>query len=250
MLPLYPHTLSANNLDVSPSSFAQIEKERSIRRRRFRWRRYYVEPHVLIIAIPTAVHESLHITLYMEYQSQLCRIGIQNTWATKGASTFQASHPEGDSAEGDSSGGPRPQRKGNNWPTLVIEAGDSESLNQLRMDMRWWFAVSDHKVKIVILAKLDRRQPKIILEKWEEEAATRLGATTTRRAAALQPVLKQEIMISHDETTSPISYNVTKGPLVLEFRLLYLREPGPQESDFIISISDLQRYAEAVWDKV
>lgn len=229
-------------IDVSPSSFAQIEEERSIRGRRFRWRRYHAEPQILIVAIPTGVHESLHQTLYLQYHSQLCRSGMEKTWATKGSATFPASHAWGDSAEGDSAGGPKPQRRGNDWPSLVIEAGDSESLNQLRTDMRWWFAVSDHEVKIVILAKLDRRQSKIILEKWEE--------ATTKRAAALQPVLKQDIAIIRDEATNPISYNVTNGPLILEFGLLFLREPGPQDSDFIISISDLQEYAEDVWTHV
>lgn len=190
----------------------------------------------------------------MRYYAQLCRTGMETTWATIGTTTFRSSHPGGDGGEGDSTGGPMPERKRpGDWPTLVIEAGHSESLNQLRNDMRWWFMASNHDVKIVILAKFDRGESRIILEKWEEEVATRPGATTTRRAAAVQqmlPVLKQEITINRDEATNPISYNVTRGPLVLEFGLLYLRDPGPQETDFIIDIPYLQEYAEQVWDQV
>ncbi|OTA97332.1 hypothetical protein M434DRAFT_296612 [Hypoxylon sp. CO27-5] len=152
--------------------------------------------------------------------------------------------------EGDSAGGPIPERRGHDkWPTLVIEAGVNESLAQLRLDTEWWFAASNHDVKIVLLAKLDSSQRMITLEKWvEEPVAARSGATTTRRSAALRPILQQTITIRRNEATSPISYNVTRGALVLEFRLLFLQSPGSGEGDIIISVSDLQWYAECVWD--
>ncbi|KAI1370228.1 hypothetical protein F4677DRAFT_465652 [Hypoxylon crocopeplum] len=212
---------------VSPSDFAEIEEERVIRRRKYRWRRYHAESRILVVAIPTGVHETLHLLLYEKYRDQLCGSGIQKAWTSIG-----------DSGEGDSTGGPKPQCV---WPTLVIQAGDSESLNQLRMDMQWWFAASNHDVKIVILAKFDRGQSRVILEKWEEAAAT---------SAALQPVLQQTITISRNQATNPVSYDVTRGALVLEFRLLFLRDPGLGQGDFIISIPDLQEYAEAVWARV
>ncbi|KAL7626166.1 hypothetical protein AAE478_002936 [Parahypoxylon ruwenzoriense] len=110
----------------------------------------------------------------------------------------------------------------------------------------WWFSTSNHDVKIVIVAKFDHRQREIILEKWEEAPPDRLGATTTRRTPTLQPVLRQEIAINRDQRTDPISYNVTRGPLVLGFKLLFLRDPCPQEGDYVISIPELQWYAECV----
>ncbi|KAI0835336.1 hypothetical protein F5Y06DRAFT_276684 [Hypoxylon sp. FL0890] len=230
--------------DVSPSNFARIEEQRTIRRRKVRWRRYHAESRILIITIPTRVHEFLHSVLYEKFRDHVS----SDDWATIAGTTFYTSRPGGGCGEGDSTGGPIPQRDGRDkWPTLVIEAGYSESLNQLHMDMQWWFTASNHDVKIVMLAKFDRRQRRIILEKWEEEAATRPGATTTRRAAALQPNLQQTITIHRNETTSPISYNVTRGALILEFRLLFLRDPGPQERDVVISVSVLQWYAARVW---
>ncbi|KAK3935211.1 hypothetical protein QBC46DRAFT_272236, partial [Diplogelasinospora grovesii] len=78
-------------------------------------------------------------------------------------------------------------------PTLVIEAGNSQTLEQLRVDMRWWFGPSNHQVKIVLLAKLDRNQGQIVLEKWvETRAQPRPGATTTRAAAASAAGLREE----------------------------------------------------------
>ena len=120
--------------------------------------------------------------------------------------------------------------------------------------MRWWFQASNHKVKIVILAKFDEQQHHILLEKWEEEISSPQGAITRSRAAVilqqngvLNPVKRQSITITRDETTNPVLYNVTRGGLVLGFRLLFLRDPGPPEGDFVLSIQDLQRYAENVW---
>lgn len=114
--------------------------------------------------------------------------------------------------------------------------------------MRWWFSASDHQVKIVLLTKFGHLHQRIIIERWEEEIQTRPGATTTRRAAAsgaIQPVLRQSITITRDPATD--SYQVARSALVLSFRLLFLRDPGPQEGDFIISIADLQAYARHVW---
>ncbi len=114
--------------------------------------------------------------------------------------------------------------------------------------MRWWFAASGHDVKIVLLAKFEHARYTITLERWEEEArGTRSGATMTRYAAAVQPVLRQVITITQDRNTDPVSYHVTSGALVLGFRLLFLRDPGPGEQDFVLSVQELEAYAEDVW---
>ncbi|KAK3379739.1 hypothetical protein B0T24DRAFT_612824 [Lasiosphaeria ovina] len=116
-----------------------------------------------------------------------------------------------------------------------------------------WFQASNHEVKIIILAKFDEQQHHILLEKWEEEISSPQGAIMRSRAATMQqngilnPVKRQSITITRDETTNPVSYNVTRGVLVLGFRLLFLRDPGPQEGDFVLSIQDLQLFAEKVW---
>lgn len=94
---------------------------------------------------------------------------------------------------------------------------------------------------------------KSFLEKWEEEIPVRTGATPTRRSATLQhqePVLRQSIAITPDTATNPATYNVTRGALVLSFRLLFLRDPGPGEGDLVYSVQDLEEYAEDVWGEV
>ncbi|KAK4158134.1 hypothetical protein C8A00DRAFT_39520 [Chaetomidium leptoderma] len=241
---------------VSPSHFTRIEREREKRRRKFRFRRYDSNSRILLITITTRLHETLHLALYYGcYSTKLVRAGMDRDWTPIGATTFrQQGHHGEDVGEGDSTGGPRPERSGcNKWPTLVIEAGHSEPLNELHNDMRWWFRTSDHDVQIVILAKFDHRQQHILLEQWEEEISYPQGAITrsrSRAATMLEPVKRQSITITRDETTNPVSYNVTRGALVLGFRRLFLRDPGPQDGDFIFCIQDLQRYAEDVWGVV
>jgi hypothetical protein len=116
--------------------------------------------------------------------------------------------------------------------------------------MRWWFARSEHQVKIVLLVKFERTRETLTMEKWEEEpTSARPGATTTRHAAALQPVLRQTITITRDPTTDPASFNVTSGALVLGFRLVFLRDPGHGEGDFVFSVEELKDYARTVWSR-
>lgn len=132
-------------------------------------------------------------------------------------------------------------------PTLVIEAGDSEPLTELRNDMRWWFSASDHKVKIVLLAKIERRQRVIVLERWQEQPRHgRQGPTSTRSSSVLQPHLQQTITVQNP--TQPVSYHVTRGDLILPYGLLFDCNPGPQDQDVVITVSDLEDYADQVWE--
>ncbi|KAI1403250.1 hypothetical protein F4819DRAFT_237364 [Hypoxylon fuscum] len=232
--------------NVSPIDFTHILEWISKRRRGIRFRRYHASTGILIITIPTGLHEALHTCIYNAFRDQLVKKNRERSWRSRGKTTFRGEN--GDVGEGDSTGGPRPGRTGcKDWPTLVVEAGDSEPLGELHKDMRWWFSTSSHQVKIVLLVKFDYVRREILIEKWEEEQPPRLGATTTRQAAtAFEPVLRQRVTIARDVATSPVSYHVTRTALVLSFRLLYLRNPGPQEGDFIISIPMLEIFAEDV----
>ncbi|KAK3359881.1 hypothetical protein B0T25DRAFT_577931 [Lasiosphaeria hispida] len=242
--------------NVSPSDFTDIERIREKREqegRRYRFRDYDSDSQILIITIPTALHEELHGRLYDEFIGQVRDMGLKNSWRGIRSTTLSAQqgHSGRSGKEGDSTGGPEPQRAAKSaWPTLVIEAGFSQSLEKLHLAMRRWFSLSNHEVKIVLLAKFNGTT--ILLEKWEEEMQVRPGATTTRHSLLQHPtpVLRQSITITQNATTNPISYNVTRGALVLSFRLLFLRDPGPREGDFVFSVQELEEYAEKVWARV
>jgi len=176
-------------------------------------------------------------------------MGLKNSWRNIGSAKRRAQQGQS-SKEGDSTGGPKPQRAGKGaWPTLVIEAGFSQTLGQLHLTMKRWFSMSNHEVKIVLLSKFDGTT--ILLERWEEEMAVRPGATTTRYSLQHPtPMLRQSITITQNATTNPISYNVTRGALILSFRLLFLRDPGPSEGDLVFGVQELEEYARDVWAQV
>lgn len=147
--------------------------KRDSRRRKFRLRRYNANRGTLIITIPTAIHEQLHSRLYdTAFKFQLMQMGLFFQWDDKASTRYQSRDEFGrdkDGGEGDSTGGPIPARDGRNqWPTLVIEAGVSQL--ELRNDMNWWFAASNHDVKIVVLVKLQQSRQQILIEKWRGQA--------------------------------------------------------------------------------
>ncbi|KAK0609314.1 hypothetical protein B0T17DRAFT_546729 [Bombardia bombarda] len=238
---------------LSPDQFAEIQYEPDLRADRLRFRRYNAASQTLTIVVPTDLHNVLHTALYFRYFLQLILSGTEYSWKSRGPITYQSDRAGGGSGEAGSTGGPRPERVGpGSWPTLVVESGVSETLPELHEVMRWWFQASNHEVKIVLLAKYDHQQDHILLERWEEESSSPPGAITRSRAAAMvqRPVKRQSITITRDATPVSVSYNVAGGPLVLGFRLLYVRDPGPHEGDFVIDTENLEVYAERVWGEV
>ncbi|KAI2615393.1 hypothetical protein GGR54DRAFT_642414 [Hypoxylon sp. NC1633] len=142
--------------DVTLEQFELIEKARDKYGRKTKFH-YRAGANILIITIPTGLHEGLHLELYEGF---VRRVPI-DSWTSKGGKTFKTSdHPGGpDGGEGDSTGGPVPARVGlNKWPSFVIEAGHSSSISLLRTKMRWWFSASNHDVKLVLLAKSYRAE--------------------------------------------------------------------------------------------
>lgn len=244
---------------ISWEDFAKIEQERDASGRKFRLF-HFADSKLLIITVPTFPHETLHRRLDDIIFSQALQMGLGDEWQCQGATTFRPTNGAGAGGEGDSSRRPRSQRPlPRDWPTLVIEAGMSQTLNGLRDKMRWWFRASNHAVKIVLLAKLEQHQQRVILEKWKEVPTnpSRPGPTT-RAATALGPDCAQGITITRavgitdtdPNRFNPASYVVISGALRLDFVDLFLRQPAQGEGDIIITVPQLQDYAAWVWRAV
>ncbi len=144
----------------------------------------------------------------------------------------------------------KPERHlSDSWPTLVIEAGYTQSLPSLRSKMRWWFNESNGDVKIVVLAKLYPRRQAILLEKYiRGPRVPRPGATNTRRSSAAaampEPNCHQEIWVKRTPGSNPATY-VATGALILEFPLLFLHQADPArgERNIVINVPDLQEWS-------
>ncbi len=232
-------------LDVSWTAYEELDAARTKHRRNFRFRRYDEATRILIVTIPIDPHEALHENIYHSYMREVAGMNLEDSWHSKGAATRQSiinTTPGGRKRkEGDSSGGPYPERLGRNkWPTLVIEAGSDETLAELRNDMNWWFRHSDHQVKTVILGKLERQAGTIKIEKWTEEDQ---GHPNLRSRPSLVPQLRHTIDVALLVAGGGNNINVISAPLTLEFNLLFLRGPRQAEHDVVITDADIRRMA-------
>ncbi|CAK7231554.1 hypothetical protein SCUCBS95973_007955 [Sporothrix curviconia] len=247
--------------DVSPDSFRTIEKERDGRGQKFGLF-YQASTRSLVITVPTFPHSCMHTFMYEIVFVAMVHMNAHTGWTSVSNTTFEPG--SGSSGQADSSGMPAGSRGVGDWPTLVVEAGYSQTLPSLRAKMRWWFAASNHQVKVVILVKMISSEGSLLVEKWME-APPRSGATGTRRAIsaglmAPQPVCMQTVTITWDGPQpilqTPIQgrtasqFRVTGAPLIIGFADIYLRAPAAGESDINISLSDLQLYASRVWASV
>ena len=242
---------------VAPSDYVAIDEALQARGRKTRL--FFLAEHkLLIITIPTGSHEKLHLLLYSGIEGQIQQMGLRRAWAASGATRFTAEGASGSSAsqgEGDSSGMPSPERD-DSWPTVVIEGGFSQSLESLRAKMRFWFARSEHSVKMVVLAKAfphDHARKRILIEQWQERDVS--AALQLQQPVCIQTINIVWAMpgITYDEASpaqrrDPHAFSVVKGPLRLEFARLFLRQPvGPGERDIVLPDDDLQWYASLVW---
>ncbi|CAH0001149.1 unnamed protein product [Clonostachys byssicola] len=242
--------------DVTPQVYDILDKYRESKGRKYRFRRFYPEQSLLIIIIPTECLEYMHRELNYQIRRRIDDMGLG--WLPCGGATYKR-QPGGAAGEGDSSGRPcEPQDRA--WPTLVIEAGYSQSLEALRRELKWWFSESNHKVKVVLLVKIHPpSRQEITIEMWRERLPERRSGPMTLRALAdnsgLSPHLQQTINITRVSDADPLlaeSYRVTGGALRLEFADLFDRQPregegeGEGEGDIIIQVEGLRSIAAIV----
>ncbi|KAL7963151.1 hypothetical protein V8C34DRAFT_83024 [Trichoderma compactum] len=221
---------------------------------RIRISTYTEDSRCLVTTIPYGPHERLYVLLNKELNKQIDNMGLEDTWLDRGIEYYPNARPSTGGSGGrggkepDACGSPEDTRPDGSYPTIVIEAGYSETLLDMQRKARDWFRDSNHDIKIVLLAKFDPAQQTIIIQRWEErqQRGGRLGVTT-RWASAWIPGCRQQITITRNRA-NPSVYQVTSVDLTLSFRLLFLRDPRQGEGDIVIPISWMQeKYAPTVW---
>jgi hypothetical protein len=124
-----------------------------------------------------------------------------------------------------------PAGRGEKWPTLVGEAAFSETRRQLEHDMQWWHTQGNGDVNVVLSITVHRRG-KITIEKWDPPAP---GANPL-------PTQKMEI-VRHPAPKCPR----ISGSLKIDFEDVYLRPKQRNETDFILTDAEMERFAHIVW---
>ncbi|CAK7226803.1 hypothetical protein SCUCBS95973_006322 [Sporothrix curviconia] len=194
-------------------------------------------------------------------------MGLDDQWVMFGAATLAALSGVSAAGQGeaDSSGGPWLQHDGSvrAWPTLVIEAGVTQTLSSLRMRARWWFTASDYAMKA---GRAGESHLGYLLDSNREVDCAGAGAATPRcdasRAARRQLVLDQELLINWIGPVplpqTPVAHRalehfaVEGAPLVLRFQDLMDRQPiaATGEHDVSVPEAELQFLAHQVWYRV
>ena len=102
---------------------------------------HYTDIDLLIVKLPSAVHERAHGNLATDMIEKVVLMGMRaRELDFVGASRFRGRRS---SKEGDSGYRPHSFRPNStDWPTIVIESGVSESLHHLRYDADWWLTKS------------------------------------------------------------------------------------------------------------
>jgi hypothetical protein len=239
---------------VTKDHLAQIDHQRAKIGKNTRITHYTDTDQLIIKVIPLQLLETVHLSLGGRMERKVEGMGLPiGSLVPLGAGRCFAPNS---SKEGDSSYRPQWCRFADDWPTIVIEAGLSESLHRLRADAKWWLTKSGDRVKIVILIKVIRERKSLLIEQWCMSPPTRPRPTTRAHpnANTTRPVLTQisDLTVIQDPPIPPLpgtipTYTVTGAPLILDFEKLLLRTPVPPEGNVIFTAADLQAWAQYLW---
>jgi len=228
--------------DVSTADLTEIDS--TLEKMRIHTRMtYYMDENLLIVKFPTAEHEGAHLLLGDLVKDKVRSMGISSFgFRSLGGTRFRGRRS---SKEADSAFKPyslRPNKA--DWPTIVFEAGLSESLSRLRLDVNWWLTESGGDVKTVIIISVKPAKPILHIEKWELAPGPRPNTrafSTLNNPPPPPQILTQMQVITIDPNT------VTGAPLVLEFAKIFLRPAIPPESDIEFTAQELLALAAGVW---
>lgn len=127
----------------------------------------------IIVKLPAEPHYIASRKFQGLVDGKKVAMGLWAELTAAGSSMFQGGNNNNCSKQGDETfmptqpSPPPPGRRRSIWPALVVEVGSSESIDELRMDARWWLANSNGDVNVVILISLaSDHQAAIDIETW------------------------------------------------------------------------------------
>ncbi|OOG00576.1 hypothetical protein ASPCADRAFT_401557 [Aspergillus carbonarius ITEM 5010] len=111
------------------------------------------------------------------------------------------------------------------WPTLVIEAGVSESYGKLIKNAQWWFSSSIGEVRIVLLILMGREE--VRFEKWQLRTVLVDGKIAQKQTEGSDdsPIVSQDFGQGAycQQQVRVTETEVIGAPMVLPFEALYDR---------------------------
>ncbi|KAJ5489628.1 hypothetical protein N7539_004518 [Penicillium diatomitis] len=215
----------------------------------------------LIRIIPSKAHERVTQSFLNELILKLFEMGIRpRDYTMNAASRYHGKSCDKEADQSLTPSGNPPDD--DDWPSLVLETGLSESEAQLRADAYWWFSNSDYKVNMVILFHIQRSPERRVILKLYNLRSANPRVTRGLQAEVGRTLLSDLALSQIVQTVSPtvlrphlvakeiiVTFgNVENAPLELEFESLMRRPPAPNtsEGNIIFTAEDLAlccRYA-------
>ena len=113
-------------------------------------------------------HESISWTFIFKIAQKICQLPEHNEYCYRltGTATFSVVGERSKQADGGLS--PVATRNGlTDWPSVLIEVGDSQHLKDLRRDASWWLDHSGGRTRMVFIIKLNKDPMSLRLECWQ-----------------------------------------------------------------------------------
>lgn len=196
---------------------------------------------LLLVKMPTRAHEDAHISLDRLIRKKIMFMNpsLEKDLCSLGRSRVEAILRR---KEPDQSYQPKtlPPGRSDYWPTVVIEAGYSESRSKLSADARWWLAESAGDVKTALTIAVHQTRREITVEKWEL-----IERPTRQDGDKKVSVITQRAIVSQRTAGDPI--RVTGSQINIPFEHLFLRPAGSNEGAIVFEVSDLEELATEVW---
>jgi len=169
-------------------------------------------------------------------------MGLLGKFFATGSTTYKRTGTK--QKQGDSGLRPDPPRwAGNHYPTLVIEAGNTESFPQLHKDRDWWFDNSPPNlpqgdVKMVFLIMVFEQTKRIVVEQWH-----RSFSQSPTAQVEIKPHPQKPFSL-HDS-----SHWVVQGtaPMVISFQEVFLRPAQGEETDIVLTEDFFAEWAMGCW---
>lgn len=136
-------------------------------------------------------------------------------------------------------------------PRFVVDVGLSESARQLSLDAYGWLVTYSSSVKLVITININRKDPEIILHRWElvprgYDVLTRSSLSACRTAFLKLSRTNNTTSVTGESYMNGTTTTTTQ--LDLPFDKIVGRPPHqPLERDFVIPGQELRSFAEDIW---
>ncbi|CAM6033322.1 unnamed protein product [Sphagnum compactum] len=225
---------------VSQESLDEIDRIRDERRGRLPRMTilYDGREEILILKLMVGVmHEGVAREFASMFEMKLLLLDFRASLAATGSARFGC--PAGRSKEPDVGYKPISREMQDGWPSFVIEVGVSQSLAMLRRDAAFWITNSDQRTRIVIVLSINRRDRRILVERWEEVPRRRPNQSTANYSRI--PGLMQSLTLNAD-----VEYD---GPS-LEIPAEKLFDGMPQNipgGEFLFTPHNLNAFNRTIW---